>query len=1070
MVGSTALRTRLGEEPADELRRIHDRLLIGRIEAHGGQVLKSQGDGFMAAFPAASNGLTAAVEMQQVAASYSRRHDALAPICLRIGLSVGDVSWEEGDIFGTPVIEAARLEAAAEGGQILCSEMVRLMARGRGGHEFRPIGFLELKGLPEPVAACEVVWEPAPDEPPLPLPPELAAETAKPFVSRAAELDRVAEVIADAGRERLTVVWLLGEPGIGKTRLAMEAARRVHETGGIVLFGRCSEDVAIPYQPILEALRWHVARIADHELGDRLGTTPGELIRLAPEIGERLPGLEAAPTTSAEVELYRLFEAVRSWLAAAGAGRPLVVLLDDVHWATRPTLALLGHVIRSAEPSRTVLLCTARNTSPDDNEALAALVDELDRKGAPSQRVELEGLSAGAIGMLLELSTGQALDERSRSLVDQLHTETGGNPLFVDTLLAALPPEEVAGGVRPGALPRTVAETVARRVARLAPDVADVLKTASVVGLDFDLRVVARAAACDELDTLEALETAGRAGLVGETAADRYRFSHGLVRSALRDQLSQSRRARIHLRVGEALEGIHGSELEDQAGALAHHFSEAIPVAGAVKAYRYSVLAAERAARLLSYDEAAHHYGRALELLDDAGEADWLTRHELRLARGDVQRAAGNLSDAFATFSDAVEEATAQGAPEPLARAAVKFEETIHWLGRSGEALAVLQRAEQLLPAEESPLRAEIAAAISRAFRFRGQEADNLEWAQAAWAMAERFGDPVLSVNVLSRTSLPYVNVSDAPITAAQCAEVVSRAEEAGEDDVLIHATWQLMWATVQLGDFVAVDRLFADYTRLAELRGPLWQQIVIPFLSLRANLAGDLGAAERLLETAEEAGEARGWIREGLTAVAMFLIRREQGRLDEVAPALRVLARLRPGGEDVWQPGLAVLSAELGMMAEARSQFETFAGGNFTTVPLDASRELSLAFLAEVCVALGDAERAPLLIDLLRPCEARLLAVFGSAVCLGPTDRLLGMLATVAGQSADAERWHRAGLDLARRLPSPLWTAHCLHDYAIHLRPTGPTAGDALLAEAADLCSRHALAGLAERVDRLRA
>jgi hypothetical protein len=203
--------------------------------------------------------------------------------------------------------------------------------------------------------------------------------------------------------------------------------------------------------------------------------------------------------------------------------------------------------------------------------------------------------------------------------------------------------------------------------------------------------------------------------------------------------------------------------------------------------------------------------------------------------------------------------------------------------------------------------------------------------------------------------------------------------------------------------------------------------------------------------------------------AVAMFLIRREQGRLDEVAPALRVLARLRPtGGEDVWQPGLAVLYAELGMMAEARSQFEIFAGEGFTTVPFDASRELCLAFLAEVCVALGDAERALVLIEHLRSCEGRLLAFFGSAVCLGPTDRLLGMLASTAGLAADAQRWHRAGLELARRLPSPLWTAHCLHDYAVHLRPTDPAASAALASEAADLCSTHALAGLAEKVRRL--
>ena len=161
MVGSTALRVRLGEERADELRRVHDDLLTTRIEANCGQVLKGQGDGVVAAFPAASDGVRAAVEMQQAVADHNRRPDALAELAIRIGLSVGDVSWEAGDCLGVPVDEAARLEAAAEGGQILCTDFVRLMARGRGGHDFVSLGSLDLPGRPDPLPFCEVRWAPA---------------------------------------------------------------------------------------------------------------------------------------------------------------------------------------------------------------------------------------------------------------------------------------------------------------------------------------------------------------------------------------------------------------------------------------------------------------------------------------------------------------------------------------------------------------------------------------------------------------------------------------------------------------------------------------------------------------------------------------------------------------------------------------------------------------------------------------------------------------------------------------------------------------------------------------------
>ena len=361
LVGSTALRAALGEERADELRKVHDRLLTRRVETHGGRVIRGKGDGLMAAFQAASGALSASVEMQQALDRYNHRPDALARLAVRMGLSVGDVSWDGGDCFGTPVVEAARLEALAEGGQILATEFVSIMARGRGGHEFKDIGFLELKGLPQPVAACEVLWEPAPFPEAVPLPPDLAVSVPGPFVSRAAELVLAETVLGDPVRDRAAVLWVLGEPGIGKTRLAAEVARRAHAGGALVLFGRCDEDLSVPYQPFLEALRFFAAHVGADELEERLGEAPAELIRLVPELGSRLPGLVPSGSNSPELEQYRLFEAIRSWLAEAAGGRPVVVVIDDVHWASQPTVSLLGFVARSAERSRVVLVSTARN-------------------------------------------------------------------------------------------------------------------------------------------------------------------------------------------------------------------------------------------------------------------------------------------------------------------------------------------------------------------------------------------------------------------------------------------------------------------------------------------------------------------------------------------------------------------------------------------------------------------------------------------------------------------------------------------------------------------------------------
>ena len=253
MVGSTELRSRLGENAADELRKGHDALVAGAVEANRGHVIKNLGDGVMATFSGASDAVGAAVAIQQ--AIGRRNRSKTAALELRIGISAGDVIFEGADCFGTPVIEAARLCGAAEGGQILASEMVRWLARSGEG-TFTPIGNLELKGLPEPVAAVQVDWDLL-AESLVPLPPFLT-DIGRIFVGRDDELERLGQLWKEATAGELRVALLAGEPGVGKTRLAAELAGRVHDDGATVLAGRCDEDLGVPYQPFVEALRHYV--------------------------------------------------------------------------------------------------------------------------------------------------------------------------------------------------------------------------------------------------------------------------------------------------------------------------------------------------------------------------------------------------------------------------------------------------------------------------------------------------------------------------------------------------------------------------------------------------------------------------------------------------------------------------------------------------------------------------------------------------------------------------------------------------------------------------------------------
>jgi class 3 adenylate cyclase len=227
LVESTRLLSRLGEAAFDQVRRAHFEALRQAIERTGGQQVKTLGDGVLAVFGSAADAVACAVAMQQAVDGQARR--AGIPLSIRIGLALGDLSLEEGDVFGTPVVQAARLVAAAHPGQILATAVVPVVAGGRTGAAFSDKGLLDLKGLPEPVAACEVAWERL-AEPAVPL-PALLTDVGRVFVGREAEMDRLSQLWKEtlAGGSRLAL--LAGEPGIGKTRLAAELATAAHAEG-----------------------------------------------------------------------------------------------------------------------------------------------------------------------------------------------------------------------------------------------------------------------------------------------------------------------------------------------------------------------------------------------------------------------------------------------------------------------------------------------------------------------------------------------------------------------------------------------------------------------------------------------------------------------------------------------------------------------------------------------------------------------------------------------------------------------------------------------------------------------
>ncbi len=628
VVGSTATRARVGEDAAEALRVMHDEVLTEAIGSNGGQVVKHLGDGLMATFASAAGAVAAAVVMQQELDLRNRRSEG-ERLQIRVGISIGDVTFEGDDCFGLPVVEAQRLEASAEPATIRCAEMVMLMSRGRGGHEFRPIGDLELKGLAEPLPACEVIWLPiaAPNEPSVEmgLPPVFAHGTGLPFAGR----DEVFEQLVDSWKRCATggfeVVLLAGEPGIGKTRLAQELATRVHGGDGIVLGGRSDEDVAMPFQAFGAALDWFVRQVDSVDRLDALGEYPGDLVRLVPELGRLVDGLPEALDDDAEVERFRLFQAVGSWLSVGGVDRPRMLVLDDLHWADKPTLLLLRHLI-STPPAGLMVLCTYRDTDVDRTHPLSSMLADFRRMPAVT-RIALDGLGDDGVRDLLIRTGGHDLDETGLAFAERVHRETSGNPFFLGEVLRHLT-ETGALYERDGrwvsdlspddaGIPEGIREVVGRRLSRLGDDVEGVLRSAAVIGYEFDVDLLADVVGRDADDVLDALDTAAAANLVIEIGVDRHRFAHALVRETLHEELSSSRRARQHRKVAEALEARHAGDIDEVVTELATHWAEASAGGDPTRAIELAIRAGELAEDRSAHENAARWFEQALELMDD---------------------------------------------------------------------------------------------------------------------------------------------------------------------------------------------------------------------------------------------------------------------------------------------------------------------------------------------------------------------------------------------------------------------------------------------------------------------
>jgi tetratricopeptide (TPR) repeat protein len=733
----------------------------------------------MVAFASAVDAVAAAIGMQQAVQRHAERigDDRLG---VRVGLNVGEPILDEDDYFGTPVVIAKRLCDAGDSGQILASDVVRALVGTRGGFKFHTVGPLPLKGIAEPVAACEIEWTPTTEQR-IPLPPAVKVAASSPLIGRDDVLGQLGRHWQEVRAGSPAVITLAGEPGIGKTRLASEFCRSAQEEGAAVLAGRCYEERLAPYQPFVEALRTYVATCPPAELTVQIASHRRELAALIPELGDG--GSRAEPKDGGtDQQRYRLFDAVTALITEAAAARPLILVLDDLHWADEATLLLLRHLGRSVAAAELMVLVTYRATELDPHGDLNATLAEL-RRARRLHELALSGLRSDDVAALIRAQGGEAASD---SFARRVAERTDGNPLFVEELLRYVDEPTVAQ-LEEQALPGTVKDLLVRRLGRLDDDARAALDTAAVAGSEFELAVLAHVLDRPDGALAEMLERALRAHVVAEDTSmvGCYRFAHPLIREAIYGELSATRRALMHSRIGEALEDVYAGDLEAHASDLARHFRAG---GDAAKAYRYHWHAAEAAQRVYAVAAAFEHLNGAIDSANTLGlrpESEPRLR-DLYRRRAWAQRfAAGMLrdDDAVADYQTSLEAARAAG---------------------------------------DGRLEMFVLNELGTVFHVRDSAAA-IRHHERSLELAQELGDTGGQVAALSRLALAHGNQLDLERAVELGTRALDIAERGADTSTVARALDCLKFVALMLGDTLRLEELATRLTAIQRERQEIW-------------------------------------------------------------------------------------------------------------------------------------------------------------------------------------------------------------------------------------------------------
>lgn len=813
------------------------------------------------------------------------------------------------------------------------------------------------------------------------------------------------------------LVLISGDAGVGKTRLAEEFAAAATADGGLVVWGRCYEGEGAPgFWPWMQVVR----ELQNVPNAVPPGQHASPLFLIVPRDGESPP--ESNPVGGSD-DRFRLAQAVNHLVESASELQPVVLVLDDVHWADEASLKLTEFICIQGglRNHRVLILATYREAEPDANVALRDSLVRL-KRGPLAAVVHLRGLSLAETGALVSQLSGSPPEEGALRV---LHSCTEGNPFVVGETVRLSEGALTVDGIEGLPWRDGLLGPVSLRLSRLDSAIRTVLECAAVLGREFATSLLGAVSGLDPEALLEKLDFAEEARIVQPVAGapGRYRFVHALLRESLYGEMLAGRKQRLHFRAAEALESMSRYDVEGQLSELVRHFTHGAALGGADRAVGYSLRLGERSMRRYAYESAASTLAQAYALRETwPGPAP--ERAELLLGLAEAMRRQAKPDEARLAYQHAAEIGRAlrrEGNPHGavvLGRAALGYARSRFGFAEPA-AVEQLEEALEALDGAETPLRAMVMASLALAVGFGERRGEARLLVRRALRMAREHGDRWALGFVLDAAHCVITSHRDTEERLAIAGELVAIGEL---EFAVVGRRWSVC-DLLELGDWDGANKQITLHDLLAETLqqpGHLWYSAL--FHAMAVTASGRLEAAEAVANLALVAGQRCGSPDTvQFFAPVMVHIRREQGRGAEIEPLL-VSMENATFQVPAWRPALAMLRADAGRHAEARTIFDQLMANDCASFPDDNYWLLSLYVVVEICAELQDERAAETLYRLLQPFRGRMIEAGNGVLAVVPVSYSLGRLALLMQRHADAavlfteavalaDRWGAAGM-----------------------------------------------------------